>query len=243
MIYESNSMLDVMKDVLYTRTIKQIETSLKSSKDLKSAFSTLLDIVVHSAKAEAGTLWFYEKSKDGRIRPFAVYGGKDIGDFSLGLGEGIAGKVIQNSSSIIVEDCMNNPHFSFKTDEKTGFVTKSMIVVPLRNEGEAFGCIQIINKTDDGFFDAKDLVFVEVLAKFSQNKFMELGLVERDTTKPKGAAEVSFSEIVISDREVDMESKLRSVKAFSLLSIVDQKIVLTHMLAIYRVFSKKRHKR
>lgn len=243
MAYEANSMWDGMKEVHYKRTIKSIEKGIKNSKNLKMALSTSLDIVVTAAKAEAGTFWFYDRDIDGRIRPFAVYGGGDLGDFSLEMGEGIAGKVIERGKEMIIEDCTNDPRWQGKADAKTGFITKSMIVVPLKTEEYTFGCIQIINKKNHDFYDAQDLLFVKDLAGFSAEMFAKLGFVSEGTSQKENTEGLTFGQIVKTKDVVEMEMLLRSTKEFADLGVKDQEAVLLNMREIHAVFKRNKKRR
>ncbi|MFI3173273.1 MAG: GAF domain-containing protein, partial [Eubacteriales bacterium] len=231
-----------MKEIHYKRTIRSIERGIKNSTDLKMALSSALDNVVTAAKAEAGTFWFYERDKDGRIRPFAVYGGGDLGDFSLELGEGIAGKVIERGKEIIVEDCTSDPRWQGKADAKTGFVTKSMIVVPLKTTEYTFACIQIINKTSGDFYDAQDLLFVKELATFTAGMFESLGFIKQSAASANKSENtgVAFAELMARKDEVEMEILLRSIKEFADLGVKDQQLVIQGMRDIHGIFRRNR---
>ncbi len=237
--YEGSQMWDAMKEVHYQRTIRSIEKGIKNSTDLKSALATALDIVVNAVKAEAGTFWFYERNKDGRIRPFAVYGGGDLGDFSLELGEGIAGKVIERGQEMIVEDCTSDPRWQGKADAKTGFVTKSMIVVPLSTKEYTFGCIQIINKRNGDFYDNVDLVFVKQLADFAGDMFERLGFVAT-AAKSNEPESLSFAALCAARDAQEMEILLRSTKEFADLGVKNQQIVLSNMREVHAVFARNK---
>lgn len=241
--YEGSNMWDAMKEVHYKRTIQNIEKGIQNSSNLKMALSTALDNVVTASKAEAGTFWFHDRDTDGRIRPFAVYGGGDLGDFSLALGEGIAGRVIERGKEIIVEDCTSDPRWQGKADAKTGFVTKSMIVVPLKTEEYVFGCIQIINKRNGDFYDAQDLIFVKALASFASEMFQKLGFVKRYAVTDTGVKETSFAELVSQDKAIEMEILLRSVDVFAGLGVKDQQEVLKLMGEVYGVFNRNKRRR
>lgn len=239
--HEANAMWNAMKEIHYKRTIRSIEKGIKNSTDLKAALSSALDNVVTAAKAEAGTFWFYEREKDGRIRPFAVYGGGDLDDFSLELGEGIAGRVIERGKEIIVEDCTSDPRWQGKVDEKTGFVTKSMIVVPLKTTEYTFGCIQIINKTSGDFYDAQDLLFVKELANFAAELFENLGFIRQASNLQKSQdMGVTFAALMARKDIVEVEILLRSVKEFADLGVKDQQLVLQSMREVHDVFLRSR---
>ncbi|MGI6254448.1 MAG: GAF domain-containing protein [Acutalibacter sp.] len=83
---------------------------------------------------------------------------------SLASGEGIAGTVVQEGKTTVVKDCQSDPRWAGRFDEATGFVTRSMICVPLVNKYEVIGCIQIINKRDGSLYNDEDVSLCENLA-------------------------------------------------------------------------------
>ena len=70
----------------------------------------------------------------------------------------IAGKVISSGKSMINNDLERHQGYHTLMDTKTGFVTRSMICVPLVIDDESYGAIQIVNKKHgvDGQFDTND---------------------------------------------------------------------------------------
>jgi len=72
---------------------------------------------------------------------------KDLKDVSLKMGEGIAGSVWERGQPVLIEDARNDVRFSKVADEKTDFVTRSLIAVPLITDGRVVGVMEAI--TDD----------------------------------------------------------------------------------------------
>ena len=144
--------------------IDNIERDIDSSAVLEEAITKILETVTRAARAEAGTLWFYHRFKDGRITPMSVYGDVALNDIYLLPGEGIAGKVIESGESLLISDCQNDTRWTKKVDAETGFVTHSMLCVPLRIKDFVFGSIQILNKQDGNAFVEDDLQFMEDLS-------------------------------------------------------------------------------
>ncbi len=67
---------------------------------------------------------------------------------------GLVGKAIMNKSVVITNDPYNDPDFNSSVDKKTGYVTKSVMVLPVADvNGEFIGAFQLINKLDDSGFD------------------------------------------------------------------------------------------
>ena len=63
----------------------------------------------------------------------------------------------------------NDPRHNKDVGKKTGYITKSILVIPIRNsEGEVFGAFQAINKlTGSGKFSGKDLERLILTATYS----------------------------------------------------------------------------
>lgn len=90
-----------------------------------------------------------------------------IRSIRLKSGEGIAGSVVQTKSPIFVESVKNDPRFSKKVDEKTGFETKTIIAVPMIFRGEVHGVIELVNRFDGSSFSPEDLVILQTIADFT----------------------------------------------------------------------------
>ncbi len=231
---EMSSIWEAMKGSQYQRTMDQLDAQLSMATDLNDALTIALNRVVLVAHAVAGTCWGHDRFGDGRIRPKAVYGGADLGNISLAPGEGIAGQVIQCGRSVIIPDCQKDPRWAGKVDAKTGFQTKTMICVPLRFREYTFGCIQIINKTDDLAYDEKDLLFAENLAAHASRLFERYHLLdsfaEASQEKPVEVIEENkerrFIQLLSADTFAEVEEELLHTKRIVDLSENQQKNVL-----------------
>lgn len=189
------------KRINYTQVIWEITRQLQESESLEDALRSALKQVVTAVGAEAGTIWFYNSKGDGKIYPSFWIGGADLTGLSLKFGEGIAGTVVESGETTVVKDCQNDERWAGRFDEKTGFVTKSMICVPLLNKYEVIGCIQIINKKDGSLYDNEDVKICENLAMLTaiavDSRGLNLGFTEekpiiislREVTKTYGQGE------------------------------------------------------
>ena len=192
-----------MKDsrINYTQVVWQITRMLQESDSLDAALRTSLEEVVKAVGAEAGTIWAYNLSGDRRIYPSFWIGGADLTGMSLAEGEGIAGTVVKEGKTTVVKDCQSDPRWAGRFDEATGFVTRSMVCVPLVNKYEVIGCIQIINKKDGSLYNDEDVSLCENLAMLAaiaiDGKGLNLGFAEekkaiislRNVTKSFGSGE------------------------------------------------------
>jgi len=88
---------------------------------------------------------------------------------SLPKGKGIVGRVIETGKPYILMDAQSDPNFYGGIDTDTGFVTKSMITVPIKTE-RVFGAIQVLNKDQAAgipFFTKSDMNLLQEVADYS----------------------------------------------------------------------------
>ncbi|HEY2774414.1 MAG TPA: ATP-binding cassette domain-containing protein [Candidatus Binatia bacterium] len=73
------------------------------------------------------------------------------------IGSGIAGSSAESGKSIRVDDAYADPRFNRDVDLRSGFRTRTILCIPLKNRrGEVFGVAQLLNRKDGRPFDAED---------------------------------------------------------------------------------------
>ncbi len=128
-------------------------------------FDDLLNIItVEAAKlleAERAAIFLLDKNTN-QLWAKTALGVSETIRFDSRLG--IAGAVLVSGKNIIVEDAYNSPLFYPSIDSKTGFQTRNVLSVPLRNiRREIIGVFQVLNKTE-GKFTSEDEQLVETLS-------------------------------------------------------------------------------
>jgi Nif-specific regulatory protein len=128
-------------------------------------FDELLNIIATEAAKlvdpERATIFLLDADK-GEIWAKVALGTAEIIRFDARLG--IAGAVIKTGKTMTVKDAYNSPLFYPAIDSLTGFRTRNILCVPIRNyKGDVFGVFQVLNKRD-GRFSNEDDQFVEALA-------------------------------------------------------------------------------
>lgn len=90
-----------------------------------------------------------------------------VENLRLKVGEGIAGQVALTGESIFVPDASKDKRFTTKVDHATGFITKSIIAVPLKFQNKVLGLIEVINRNDGELFEEEELLMLETIADFT----------------------------------------------------------------------------
>jgi response regulator RpfG family c-di-GMP phosphodiesterase len=151
--------------------------TLKEIFDIAKSLSSVLDVDallkrIGSAGerllgAEASCLMLLDDDK--QTLSFKVSPGEKGGiaqKLKLKIGQGIGGTVAQDRKSLVVNDAAKDPRFDVQMDKITGFVTRSIIGVPLLVENDLIGVMEVMNKKS-GVFTDEDRSALESLASLA----------------------------------------------------------------------------
>lgn len=81
--------------------------------------------------------------------------------------KGIAGWVAERCEPAIVSNVRTDPRFLSDLDERFGFVTRSLVAVPLAARGRVLGVIEVLNKRSGEGFTEDDASLLAILATLS----------------------------------------------------------------------------
>ena len=105
-------------------------------------------------------------SEKNRLIFYALTGEKAsvLSTFELAEDEGVVGWCITKKSTIVTNKVGDDPQFSHRADEMTGFVTRSILCVPLLVDDDCVGALEILNKKNKGGFNKRDVLLAEGIA-------------------------------------------------------------------------------
>ena len=127
----------------------------RRAKELKSIFESVMNDGHTLVEAERATLFLIDEDTNELWSQVAT--GTD-GIIKVPCSKGMVGQSVTTGTLLNVPDAYQNPHFEGSFDEKTGFKTVSVLVVPIRSkssrakdkEGDIIGAVQMINKRKKG---------------------------------------------------------------------------------------------
>ena len=90
--------------------------------------------------------------------------GAGLESVTLDWGQGVVGQVVATGQARIVNDCKSDADFYAGVDQVTGFVTRSLICVPMVAEGKVIGAMEVLNRTDEHGYTDKDLRILDIVA-------------------------------------------------------------------------------
>src|SRR5580658_270183 len=89
-----------------------------------------------------------------------------VEELRVPLGYGVVGACIAEKRAIVVNDISTDIHFRGKIDQETGYVTRSLLALPLTvADGNVIGALQVLNKP--GGFDDRDVNLLGLAAAYS----------------------------------------------------------------------------
>jgi HD-GYP domain-containing protein (c-di-GMP phosphodiesterase class II) len=147
------------------RLLEQISHHLQQTLDVDVLIPLVLAEISRAIHSEAESLWLLNGEPGLLICRFATGPeGEAIKRIKVPLGQGIVGLSVMHQEAIILEDAQQDGRFYRAADQQTGFVTRSLLCVPLVRQGRAIGAIEAVNKVGGEFFTPDDLDLLRNIA-------------------------------------------------------------------------------
>ncbi|SCX87631.1 diguanylate cyclase (GGDEF) domain-containing protein [Lachnospiraceae bacterium XPB1003] len=162
--------------------LKMRDPATSAEEDHLTIISLLTDLGRRLVNADRASFWRQDKEK-GTIWTMSATG---TGKIEIPIGTGMVGKALKEGRSLVTNDPYNDPFFNAEVDKITGYITKSILVMPVTNSrGEYIGAYQVINKLDgDGKFnirrDCKRLSLAAFICSITLESDLFLADAERD---------------------------------------------------------------
>jgi len=144
------------------RSIQEIALALASTLELDELLALIMSEVTRLMEAERSTLFLCDE--DRREIWSKIAQGTTVEEIRLPYGKGIAGHVAETGEAVNVPDAYADSRFQREWDQRTGFRTRTVLAVPIRNNrGVTIGVLQVLNKRK-GTFTADDQTLLAALA-------------------------------------------------------------------------------
>lgn len=122
------------------------------------ALSAIADAAAAALHVTAASIALYDAGSD-RLVFRAAAGPQGAGVVGLAIAphEGIAGYVFSTGQPLAIADVVADPRFERGTAERTGYVPRSLLAVPLVDGAGVIGVMEWLDRTDGRPFDLVDL--------------------------------------------------------------------------------------
>lgn len=133
-------------------TLNEIATTVTSTLDMHEVYRLVVQKLSAYFNVEAGSLLLRDDLTDDLIFVMTIEGGEEkLAGVRVPAGAGVVGDVLLRRQWEIVDDVRHDPRHYTKVSEDAGFVTRSILCVPMIAKGRAIGAIELLNKLDGRF--------------------------------------------------------------------------------------------
>jgi len=148
------------------KLLNQISQHLHQTIDLDELIPQIFTEVNKAIQAEAQSIWLVDEEA-GFIKCRYATGPESemLKGFAVSLSApSVVGSSVSKRKSIIIKDAQKDRRRARSADEWTGFVTRSLMTVPLVLKGKSIGAIQAVNKRGGRLFNQEDLDLFRAIA-------------------------------------------------------------------------------
>jgi len=153
-------------DVEKLNTLIEINALINSSySDVNALLVYILESAMRLVECESSSILLVNKA-DNMLRFEVALGPKGVEAKGIPVSRvgSIAGWVVENNQSLVIDDVPTDPRFFSLVQEQTGYITKTMIAVPMRVNNSCIGVLELLNKTGGNSFSQNDLEIIELLS-------------------------------------------------------------------------------
>ena len=130
------------------------DTCTNRIKDHTKLFKYITELGKTIVDADRASFWKWDK----RRNQLWTMSSTDLDKIVIPDSTGLVGKALRSKHIVVTNDPYSDPDFNKDVDLRSGYRTKSVLVLPVANiNGEFIGALQLINKhSTDGFDEVED---------------------------------------------------------------------------------------
>jgi HD-GYP domain-containing protein (c-di-GMP phosphodiesterase class II) len=188
--------------------LDQISRHMQQTLEIDRLIPLVLHEVNKALDAEAQSLWLLNPESNLLECRFATGPGAEaIKRVRVPLGQGIVGASVAHQEAIIIEDGQADARVFRAADEQTGYVTHSLVCVPLVRQGQAIGAIEAVNKRDRLPFTHDDLELLRSIADSAALAIENARLYAELAASYDSTLEALAAAVDLRDRETEGHSR------------------------------------
>jgi Nif-specific regulatory protein len=157
--------------------MKEISSWVTSVQDLDQTLDLITESATRMVGAQAASLLLLdEKTNSLFFKTATGEKKKEVKEFRIKVGQGIAGHVAEQGEPLLIRDVRQDERWYKGISDSLELETRSMACVPLKLHAKVVGVMQLINKKDGSTFDGSD---VQQLREFAGLAALALGSARR----------------------------------------------------------------
>ncbi len=145
-----------------SRVIFEYAARIGQAQDTDFLLGLNADMARDLVGADRCSIWLLDVDA-GQLYTTVAHG---VGEIRVAVGDGLVGACVARGEPILVNDASRDARFLNRIDETSGYVTHSVLVIPLCTaEGKTIGAFQALNKS--GGFSDSDVFLLQLAGSYS----------------------------------------------------------------------------
>ena len=139
----------------------KISQSISAETNIDQLIKTIAEETKEAIQADRCTVFLYDEEKNEIWSKVAL--GLDNTEIRFPADKGLAGHCVKTGETINIKDAYNDPRFNSEIDNKTGYKTKTILCMPIKNlQQKIIGAFQVLNKLEGCFSDLDEDLMVAI---------------------------------------------------------------------------------
>ncbi len=152
---------EIRKRMQTSEILLNVMRAVSSELEIDHLLQKIVGKTSEVMNADRCTLFLLDRKTGGLWSKVAQ--GANMNEIRVPRGMGIAGHVALTGETVNIADAYQDPRFSPETDRRSGYRTRTILCMPLRNEkSEIVGVMQVLNKKE-GIFTEEDEQLLDAL--------------------------------------------------------------------------------
>ena len=142
-------------------SLVKIGRSISAVTDIDVLLRVIAEETRIAIQADRCTVFLLDKEKDELWSKVAL--GMDSQEIRFPADKGLAGYVVKTGEPLNIPDAYNDPRFNPDVDKETGYKTKTILCLPIKNNNkEIIGAFQVLNKKGGVFTKGDEDLLVAI---------------------------------------------------------------------------------
>lgn len=199
---------DILLETKKLSILIEISRTINSQNNFDDMLESIVNLASGALDAERATLFLVDKNTNELWSKSGT--GIRQKEIRIPSNTGIAGYVVTTGYSQIIDDPYSNKLFNKEIDNLTGFKTRNILCVPMKNvHGDIIGVFQILNKKE-GSFTKDDQEFLAAMAA-STGIAIENAVLQEKIRQQYEEVQKSYEELYISQNQMMKEARFSTI--------------------------------
>jgi phosphoserine phosphatase RsbU/P len=151
----------VQKDRI-SRVIFEYAAKIGAAQDLDALLVLNAGMARDLVGADRCSIWLVD-TQNARLWTKVAHG---VAELHIPIGQGLVGACVARNEAVLVNDTSQDQRFLRSVDDESGYVTKSVLALPLHGmDGKPMGALQVLNKP--GGFSPEDVDLLGLCSAYS----------------------------------------------------------------------------